>query len=440
MKNLSPESLQKYAEIILAAQSKGYAINEENLIKIAKETGKESVLREIEEELRVKVEKKDTTIFTKKASKIYNEQSAKKGATNLAAKVSIGVFIAFAIFCTYLWYSGAIVSIPKRHSIVFYDAFTTPQGSKIWLIHADYGEKTVINIIDGKNKKLLKEIKSTISRPKVEVIDNKIYLFDDKNRFEARDSQTAVIILNEELLSKQLSQLKNGIGTARYNAGWLDIVTKQGEQFYYHLKTNKLCTETEKKNLTEKYDKQAYTQFSWGISQNSTEIKAIMLTSKKINFYGISDFMKVNSHRISQSEWEKLKRNEKTYNEEKLIFSPEKMFLSGEIIYGDSLYCIVRHQTEIGDNAKPIFSCVGVKEKKILWEMQNIDPKQSVLLAYFNKNYISSLLCTRYNNLLTINTQYCQIERNGKKGYYYPISCQIDILTGKILWECTPTY
>ena len=64
MKNLSPESLQKYAEIILAAQSKGYAINEENLRKIAKETGKESVLREIEEELRVKVEKKDTTFKT----------------------------------------------------------------------------------------------------------------------------------------------------------------------------------------------------------------------------------------------------------------------------------------------------------------------------------------------------------------------------------------
>ena len=72
MKNLSPELLQKYAEIILAAQSKGYAINEENLRKIAKETGKESILREIEEQLRTKTDLKETKNEYKRGSFQHN--------------------------------------------------------------------------------------------------------------------------------------------------------------------------------------------------------------------------------------------------------------------------------------------------------------------------------------------------------------------------------
>ncbi len=441
MKNLSPELLQKYAEIILAAQSKGYAINEENLRKIAKEIGKESVLREIEEELRIKTDTKETkneykSSFLQKTKK--TEKIVLPSATAITIKIFIAVgILVFGIFAC-VWYFSAIVSVPKRNSIVFYDAFTSPQGSKIWLIYADYGENTVINLVDGQNKKLLKEIKSTISRPKTEVLDNKIYLFDDKSRFEARDSHTGNIVLNDELLAKQFPQLKNGIGTTKYNTGWLDIVTKQGELFYYHLKTNKLCNETEKKNFVEKYDKQAFTKFSWGISSNSTEIKNIMLTSKNANFYRENPYTQKNTHTINQSDWEKLKNNGKMYDEEKLVFSPEKTFLGGEIIFGDSLYCVVRHQTEIGDNAKPIFSCIGVKEKKILWEIQNIDPKQSALLTYLDKTYIGSLSCSRYNNLLSISTQTCKIE--GKGWRFYPVSCQIDIQTGKILWECAPTY
>ena len=147
-----------------------------------------------------------------------------------------------------------------------------------------------------------------------------------------------------------------------------------------------------------------------------------------------------NVHSISESDWGKLKRNEQIYNNEKLIFSPEKTFLNASVIYADSLYCVVRHQTEIGDNAKPIFSCVGVKEKKVLWEMQNIDPKQSALLAYLDKNYVASLLCSRYNNLLNISTKTCQVEGKGNRNLFYSVSCQIDIQTGKILWECAPTF
>ncbi len=441
MKNLSPELLQKYAEIILAAQSKGYAINEENLRKVAKETGKESILREIEEQLRVKVETKETKNEYKSAflqKKQKTEKMALPSATGIITKIFVGVGALVAVIFACVWYFSAIVSVPKRNSIVFYDAFTSTQGTKIWLIYADYSENTVINLVDGQNKKLLKEITANISRPKTEVIDNKIYLFDDKSRFEVRDSYTGEIILNNELLSKQFPQLQSGIGTAKYNAGWLDIVTKQGELFYYYLKTSKLCNETEKKNLIEKYQKQAFTKFSWGTSQNSTEIKTLMLTSKDANIYTENKYTQKNSYIINSPDWEKIKRNERTYNNEKLIFSPEKKFLGAQIIYGDSLYCVVRHQTEIGDNAKPIFSCIGAKEKKILWEIQDIDPKQSALLAYLDKTYISSLLCTRYNNLLNISSQTCKIKEKGWR--FYPVSCQIDIQTGKILWECAPTY
>ncbi len=442
MKNLSPELLQKYAEIILAAQSKGYAINEENLRKIAKETGKESILREIEEQLRTKTDLKETkneykSAFLQKTKK--TEKIALTSASAITTKIFVGVGALLAFIFACVWYFSAIVSVPKRHSIVFYDAFTTAQGSNMWLIYADYSENTVINLIDGQNKKLLKEIKSNISNPKAYVIDNKIYLFDEKSRFEARGSHTGDIILNEGILEKQFPQLNSGIGTAKYNSGWLDIVTKRGELYSYHLKTSKLCNKTEKENLTEKNDKQAFTKFSWGISQNSTEIKALMLTSKNTNIYTENEYTQKNTHTIDQSNWEKIKRNEKTYNNEKLIFSPEKTFLGGEIIYGDSLHCVIRHQTEIGDNAKPIFSCIGVKEKKILWEIQNINPKQSFLLAYLNKNFTGLLKCSRYNNLLNITSQ-CQIEGEGKKGRFYPVSCQIDIQTGKVLWECAPTY
>ncbi len=443
MKNLSPELLQKYAEIILATQSKGYTINEENLRKVAKETGKESILKEIEEQLRIKTDTKETT-NEYKSDFLQKKQKPQKIALNSATSITTKIFVGFGaligIIFACIWYFSAIVSIPKRNSVVFYDAFTTAQGSNMWLIYADYKDNTVINLVDGKNKKLLKKIESTISRPKTEVIDNKIYLFDDKSRFEARNSHTGEIILNDELLAKQFPQLKNGIGTTKYNAGWLDIVTKQGELFYYYLKTNKLCNETEKKNLIENYDKQAFNKFSWGISENSTALKSLMLTSKKASFYRENEYKHNYTHTINQSNWEKLKNNEKMYDDEKLIFSPEKTFLGAEIIYGDSLYCVIRHQTEIGDNAKPIFSCIGVKEKKILWEIQNIDPKQSALLAYLDKTYISSLLCTRYNNLLNISTQTCKIEGKEKGWRFYPVSCQIDIQTGKVLWECAPTY
>ena len=167
----------------------------------------------------------------------------------------------------------------------------------------------------------------------------------------------------------------------------MDIVTKQGEVFYYHLKTNLLSTQKGKPDYFENVEFGQY---------------------------------------------------KKMYNGERVIFNAEKTFLGSEVIFGDAVYCVVRHQTEIGKNGKPAFSCIDVKTKKILWEIRNIDPKQSMLLAYFDKDYTYNLRCTRYENLLNISTPYCRIE--GAKNFFNHVSCQIDIQTGKILWECAPTY
>lgn len=444
MKNLSPELLKKYTEIILEVKLQGYPINEENIRKVAREMGNEAVLRQIEQELRTKMNTKDiksnyNNDFLQKTK--TSEKIALQSATAITTKIFLLIGVVVALIFTSIWYFGAIVSIPKRNSIVFYDTFTNAQSTIIWLIYADNDKNTVINLIDGQNKKLLKEINSTIKSPKTHAINNKIYLFDEESgHFETRDSHTGEIILNDESISKQIPQLKSGIGTTKYNSGWLDIVTKQGELFYYHLQTDKLYNETEKENLIEKYEKEKFTKFNWAISQTNTEAKSLMLISKKANFYKETEYTRKNIDRISESDWEKLKRNEMLYNGEKLIFSPKKTFLSGEIIYADSLYCVIRHQTEIGDNAKPIFSCVSAKEKKIVWELQNIDPKQSALLVHLGKDYVSSLLSNRYNNLLTISSQTCQIEGKGDRNRYYPVSCQMDIQTGNILWECTPTF
>ena len=442
MKNLSPELLQKYAKIILEVQIRGYPVNQENIKKVAIETGKEAILREVEAVLgKDAILKKVVTEFSQaKAPKIYDQQAAHKEANGIAIKVFIGIGVFLAIIFASILYSSAIVKVPKRHSIVFYDALTSAQGTIIWLIYANYNKSPTINLIDGQNKKLIKEITTDIISPRAYIINNNVYLFDEKSHFEARNSYTGEVFLNNELLSKQLPQLASGIGTVKYNSDWLDIVTKKGEIFCYYLVTNKLYNTVEKNNLLEQYQKTPFTKFSWVISPNNTEMKSLMLTSKNANSYNENAYTSKNVHSISESDWGKLKRNEQIYNNEKLIFSPEKTFLSAGILYADSLYCVIRHQTEIGDNAKPIFSCVGVKEKKILWEIQNIDPKQSALLTYLDKNYITSLSCGRYNNLLNISTKTCQVEGKESRNPFYSVSCQIDIKTGKILWECAPTY
>ena len=254
----------------------------------------------------------------------------------------------------------------------------TKEGPQVWTIsrrNSD-GLKEVsyfLNKIDAKENKLLasqpigntitweQSLKDAYRMEGLKPMGNICWLIYGEQLI-GYDVNTQQEVLNNELLGKQFSELKNGIAKVEdvYDLDGFKLTTKDGYTYYYEAVLNKLYTEAqyEDKSSLEKTftDKTEYC-FTDEERQQLYKItrKVGDVVKKPLSANTVSSLVKDNGA------W--YKRVYKIGSFEEL--TPGIIYFKASVLYFDENNIVMIFQNELGEDAPVILKCLDVNNKEI---------------------------------------------------------------------------
>lgn len=308
----------------------------------------------------------------------------------------------------------------------------TKDGPQVWTIsrrNSD-GLKEVsyfLNKIDAKENKLLasqpigntitweQSLKDAYRMEGLKPMGNICWLIYGEQLL-GYDVNTQQEVLNNELLGKQFSELKNGIAKVEdvYDMDGFKFTTKDGYTYYYEAVLNKLYTEEqyEDKSSLEKTftDKTEYCftdeerQQLYKISRKVGEV-----VKKPISANIVSSLVKDNGA------W--YKRVYKiSYFEE---FTPGIIYFKASVLYFDENNIVLIYQNELGEDAPIILKCLDAGKKEI-WSKTGEE-------AAFLKPFLKSTNATSFLN----GNQLAIVQP-------YQLGVCLNIENGEINWSFKP--
>ncbi len=271
----------------------------------------------------------------------------------------------------------------------------TKEGPQVWTIsrrNSD-GLKEVsyfLNKIDAKENELLasqpigntitweQSLKDAYRMEGLKPMGNICWLIYGEQLF-GYDVNTQQEVLNNELLGKQFSELKNGIANVEdvYDMDGFKLTTKDGYTYYYEAVLNKLFTEQqyEDKSSLEKTftDKTEYC-FTDEERQQLYKItrKVGEVVKKPISANIVSSLVKDNGA------W--YKRVYKIGSLEE--FTPGIIYFKASVLYFDENNIVMIYQNELGEDAPVILKCLDA-DKKEIWSKTG---EETALLKPFLKS------------------------------------------------------
>jgi hypothetical protein len=358
----------------------------------------------------------------------------------------------------------------------------TEQGAVVW-VHSYYrssGKNSStyyyqLDVIKPQPKSLVKKHYFTQSYSSSGSSDMAGFVWTGKHFFIAnqyfplqfRSPATGEIVMDEKAFVAKFPDLKAGIGEiGKENDTHYIFTTKDGLKFHYFLTLDELLSESEyKKRMesepyhlpidTKRKDKKI--QYAWGLTDKLRGevylVKQYETLYKPFSANSFSAFTAKKEHLAQQKKRfeeehkrimaladqvhnptrreELLKalkeREAQTFNssirEQNLVLHlPTPVFLNGEVIYGDSTLCVIKHSSEVGKNGRALLTAIS-REGKVLWQKTDLrlfkDTKD--VTAYNLKVY------RKEGEIAIVNTFY---ERMGVS--------LLDVATGKAKWEYIP--
>ena len=308
----------------------------------------------------------------------------------------------------------------------------TKEGPQVWIIsrrNSD-GLKEVsyfLNKIDAKENKLLasqpigntitweQSLKDAYRMEGLKPMGNICWLIYGEQLI-GYDVNTQQEVLNNVLLEKQFSELKNGIAKVEdvYDLDGFKLTTKDGYTYYYEAVLNKLFTEQqyEDKSSLEKTftDKTEYCftdeerQQLYKISRKVGEV-----VKKPISANIVSSLVKDNGA------W--YKRVYKISSFEELI--PGVIYFKASVLYFDENNIVLIYQNELGEDAPIILKCLDA-DKKEIWSKTGEE-------AAFLKPFLKSTNATSFLN----GNQLAIVQP-------YQLGVCLNIDNGEINWSFKP--
>ena len=392
-------------------------------------------------------------------NELSNQQNAKVKLGKIVVIISLAIMTFSGIMVFFLFKHSQDIEAKRKTFLKRVETFMSSKnlrvsstgaavgtkGSVFWVI--SYDQKRVdgsflrdymLEIVNPENGKIIKsliikkDLKITSSYWNNPVfLKDKFYWFDNKEKdFEARDIFTGEVVENKDLLSKKFPELKIGVGEIKsFSGGWMELLTRNGEKFHYYPDSNLLLTDEEKKDYNNT-DKEKWTMsYIWYISDRSETQKRLFLFKKPENPKRIFMYNYPYNHTINTKDINS--PNQRNWYGELIQEVMNKTFLNGVILYEDEKLCLVRHDSEIGDKGKVLYTCVDAGGN-ILWE--NAEPDSKVLMGLRQEN-IATFKSQAYKNILVVSLNYLQVNNMS-----YPFACGLDLKSGKILWEFSPTF
>lgn len=358
-----------------------------------------------------------------KAAKEAIEGPVKKYSTFreivISTLIGLGFIISMTAFFNSDWVSQLFGSSKLDRPNEFY-VVMGKKGTVAWLYQEGWeGEGNKIYIINPINGEILEEIDLEGSISDLSFVEDDFYYsLYELNDFEGRDMYTGELIDSKEILSKHYQELDQGIGEVSWNAdNWIELTLKKdGSTYWYAPHLKELHSAKERgtdQNLLEmpawyKFKKGKFSQYYLvKVQKRSSEYSGMETTRSGVMFDRLST------------------------NEEQLSFeSPE--FLEAKMIYGDEKICIIRHQTEIGEDANIILSAMNTKGQ-IMWEYSSENKEIPIIIQYILRNQSPSLNTYQYEGTLLLSTRSAIYQDKE-----IAIASAIDIDNGQILWRYSP--
>lgn len=358
----------------------------------------------------------------------------------------------------------------------------TEQGAVVW-VHSFYrssGKNSStyyyqLDLIKPQPKSLIKKHYFTQTYSSSGSSDMANFVWTGKHFFitsqyfplQFRSPATGEVVMDEKAFIAKFPELKAGIGEiGKENNTHYIFTTKDGLKFHYFLTLDELLSEKEYKKRMENEPyhlpidpnrKDKKIQYAWGLSDKlrgeAYMVKQYETLYRPFEAYSFSTFTDKKAH------WEEQKkrfeeehkriteladrvhnptrredllkalkeREDQTFKinirEQNLVLHlPTPIFLNGEVIYGDSTLCVIKHSSEVGKQGKPLLTALS-REGKVLWQKNDLrlfkDSKD--ITAYHIKVH------RKEGEIAIVNTFY---ERMGVS--------LLDVATGKVKWEYIP--
>ena len=308
----------------------------------------------------------------------------------------------------------------------------TKEGPQVWTIsrrNSD-GLKEVsyfLNKIDAKENKLLasqpigntitweQSLKDAYRMEGLKPMGNICWLIYGEQLI-GYDVNTQQEVLNNELLGKQFSELKNGIAKVEdvYDLDGFKLTTKDGYTYYYEAVLNKLFTEQqyEDKSSLEKTftDKTEYC-FTDEERQQLYKItrKVGEVIKKPLSANIVSSLVKENG------DWYKRVYKISSFEE----FTQGIIYFKASVLYFDENNIVLIYQNELGEDAPIILKCLDA-DKKEIWSKTG---EETALLKPFLKST---------NSVSFLNGSQLAIMQP------YQLGVSLNIENGEINWSFKP--
>jgi hypothetical protein len=334
-------------------------------------------------------------------------------------------------------------AIPSNSNINSFYAPIGKKGAVVWLV--TYTQKSTskgfsrdytlqINDFEsGKNLQTLTLAKDIDFMERVgsnfKQYGDKMYSFDEKTaQIEARDIYTGKVVENNETLSQSFPELSKGIGSVKQTAGWFEIITKDGQKYWYAPTINFLASDAQKDAATRNRSDQ--TKVYDVFFTDDTANRKVYIVSRQVSPFNLN--YDNYSHSQESKEANILARLERTqrFGNQLVGKITDRTFTNAKLLYSAQDYILIWHESEVSPNAKPLLTCIS-PQGKILWFSEN---PNSLLIKELRNLHPNSLNPTRFENQLCMAWTYVKV---GNKTF--PFALNIDLKTGKII-ETSPTY
>jgi hypothetical protein len=356
----------------------------------------------------------------------------------------------------------------------------TDKGEVVW-IHSYYRSSGKnystyyyqLDLIELNPKKLIKKYYFTQDYSGVSSSEMSDFLWTGKyfsiaNKLfplQFRSPATGEIVIDEKAFIAKFPALKAGIGEIFKNDLGYSINTKDGQKFYYFAERDWLLPEKEYEEnkyihsyheKPELHRKDREIEYAWGISDKMRgelylvkqyvsvytrlypqDLKTLLIKQKDLDLRNkeraeeekrVTELLSRLENPAKREELQKtLKERHEQHawrgvREQNLVKHIEnQVFLNGEIVYGDSTLCVVKHQSEVGRTGKTLISLANSHSKVKQYDLRLFKNTQEVS--------VYNLKAYRKDNKLAIVSNHH--ERMGV--------ALIDLQKEEIIWEYIPT-
>lgn len=309
------------------------------------------------------------------------------------------------------------------------DAIIIPDKNdfgKLWIMSSEYKKsefRVYTFIYDPIDEKILNSFESDYEKsyPQIHLfyLDNEVLkITGDASGVEPGistfNAQTGDLILNNDTYLKQFPDIKSGISKIYVNNNPLraDIETKDGLKFTIDFVNKKLYKNYSDFRNSFKNDNTKVKIFALGNQKSGEDArkKLFLVSGTKANLWDAD---------IPESYFTDKSTLKFFKNAEATLLIEDKVFLEGVMLYKDDECCVIFHQSQVGNNAERILSCINIKGN-VMWTASTENELFSKLRAT-DKEATSSMFFMKSNVhvLKEGNLILLKVDRLGIIGFDY---------------------